>query len=213
MKIREIIQEGQFVDLRNQNLHLSVTKRADVILKNWGPKITALQQRVDLLLPKLIAAAGPKYAAQLQGVKIDVGFEAGYAGAYSQSRKVVLDITVFWDAPDDTLIWATAHELGHIVLGHLAIDQPPTKSRQEEFDADDFATAVAKSMGYNRARVFAFFHSKKEEYEAVVRRTQQSDSTHPSYIDRIQRARDQNFYLSKGGIEQLNSLLQDLVQA
>jgi Zn-dependent protease with chaperone function len=115
---------------------------------------------------------------------------------------------VFWDAPDDVLAFAIAHELGHIALGHVG-DVTPVQSRKEELDADDFAVKLCKALGYNKAGLFKFIHNK-EAYFWTNLKSSSADSTHPNFDQRINRAKKQGFQLSKGGIQQMNTLMTHL---
>jgi len=157
----------------------------------------------------LIAAAGPSWADKLKGTVVTVRSLGAYAEAVPDQRQVNIDVTVFWDAPDSTLAFAIGHELGHIALGHGEITDL-AKGRQEEFDADDFGVTIAQALGYNRAEVFRFMHSKKDRYEEENRWASQPGSTHPTYTDREQRQQNKGFQLSKGGIEQIDALLTHL---
>jgi hypothetical protein len=200
------LAEGDYVDISNNK----DIKNRDLWHKRWDD----LQSRIDYFVPKLIAAAGPQYAKALQGTKVSVNMTSSYAGSDASDRIAILDITVFWDAPDDALVFSIAHELGHIALAHVGdyTKQTPQLNRQQEFDADDFAVSLAQKLGFNQARVFAFFHSKKQDYDAAVRKAQSATSTHPSYTSRIQRAVTQGFKLSKGGLEQMNVIQQHLAE-
>jgi hypothetical protein len=200
------LAEGDYVDISNNK----DIKNRDLWHKRWDD----LQSRIDYFVPKLIAAAGPQYAKALQGTKVSVNMTSSYAGSDASDRIAILDITVFWDAPDDALVFSIAHELGHIALAHVGdyTKQTPQLNRQQEFDADDFAVSLAQKLGFNQARVFAFFHSKKQDYDAAVRKAQSATSTHPSYTNRIQRAVNQGFKLSKGGLEQMNVIQQHLAE-
>jgi hypothetical protein len=82
--------------------------------------------------------------------------------------------------------------------------------RKEEIDADDFAVRLCKALGYNKAGLFKFMHSKKENYAYYNLLASQPNSTHPSYDQRIKRAKKQGFQLSKGGVQQMNTLMTHL---
>ena len=204
MKIIDIITEQsvapakkfQSLDTLNQDL------------TTWTPRITQLQARCNTMMARLIKAAGPKYAGKLAGSTITVGSLDQYLQATPQTRKIYMDVTVFWDAPDATLAVAIGHELGHIALAHVGIPTPQ-QSRKDEFDADDFGIRLAKALGYNTAELFNFMHDK-EQYFWNNFQAMQSTSTHPPYDQRIQRAKKSGFTLSKGGQQQINALQQHL---
>lgn len=208
MKISELL-EGDYVDLTQVNSFLPKKARDQQILQQWGDRFVRLQTRCNQLLPKMVAAAGPQYAQALKGTQVRVGSLSAYVNADAEGRMINIDVTVFWDAPDDTLAFCIGHELGHIALGHVADtdQQTPQQNQQDEYDADDFGVDLAKRMGYSKARVFSFMHNKKADYDRNNATASQPDSTHPNFDQRIDRAGTKGFKLSKGGIDQINNLL------
>jgi len=231
MKIREILEDAQPVAVEPNTAVVPATdpatgrpvpppitrkyqsidalkKDPDTLANTWGPRITQLTARANSMLARLIKAAGPAWAKKLAGTTVVVESTDQYASATVQERVVTLDITVFWDAPDATLAVAIGHELGHIALAHGEIINP-VKGRQEEMDADSFGIRLAKILGYNTAELFRFMHSK-EEYDLENILSMHPDSSHPSYDQRIQRAKKQGFKLSKGGQQQIDALQQHL---
>lgn len=171
----------------------------------WMARLGQLQQRCNGLLGKLVRAAGPEWAQRLQGTRINVRSLDQWIQGNAGNRTVTVDVSVFWDAPDDALAFAIAHELGHIALDHT--DQPnPALARQEEMDADDFAVRLCRALGYNKAGLFKFLHKKQSDYDFYNNITKLPNSSHPSYDQRINRAGQKGFELSKGGIQQMNTL-------
>jgi hypothetical protein len=214
MKIIEIITEQDTVAAtpaapakKFQSLD-TLNKDPEALVTTWAPRLDQLQARCNTMMARLIKAAGPKYARQLAGSTIDVRSFDQYLQATPQTRKITIDLTVFWDAPDATLAVAIGHELGHIALAHVGVPTPQ-QSRKDEFDADDFGIRLAKALGYNTAELFNFMHDK-EQYFWNNFQSMQSNSTHPSYDQRIQRAKKSGFKLSKGGQQQINALQQHL---
>jgi predicted Zn-dependent protease len=222
MKIREILEDatttppqptGSLIQLpasptRKYQSIDTLAKDPDALVNTWAPRIAQLQARANAMLARLVKAAGPQYARQLAGTTVAVRSTEEYAQATVDQRVVTLDITVFWDAPDATLAVAIGHELGHIAFGHN-YPVTPAQSRKEEFSADDFGIRLAKSLGYNTAELFNFMHDK-EEYNFTNAISKMSNSTHPSYDQRIERAKKQGFKLSKGGQQQIDALQQHL---
>ncbi len=184
-------------------------KDKEALVNVWGPRQEQLQQRANAMLNKLARTAGPAWAKQLAGTQLNVHTNEQYLQANAENKSISMDITVFWDAPDDVLAFAIAHELGHIALGHVG-DVTPEQSRKEEIDADDFAIKLCKALGYNKAGLFKFMHSKKENYAYYNLLVTQPNSTHPSYDQRINSAKKQGFQLSKGGVQQMNTLMTHL---
>jgi Zn-dependent protease with chaperone function len=172
----------------------------------WNTRLNELQQRSTAMLSKLAKAAGPAWAKKLEGTQINVQSNAQYIQADAENRDISIDVSVFWDAPDDVLAFAIGHELGHIALGHLGDAPTPAQSRKDEMDADDFAVKLCKLLGYNKAGLFKFLHAKKSDYDYFNLISSQANSTHPSYTQRLQQAKQKGFQLSKGGVQQLNTL-------
>jgi hypothetical protein len=220
MKIIEIITEEEAqpvaapvtatpaVTAKKFQSYDTLQKDPEALVTTWAPRLDQLQARCNSMMARLIKAAGPKYARQLAGSTISVRSFDQYLQATPQERKITIDITVFWDAPDATLAVAIGHELGHIALGHTGIPTPQ-QSRKDEFSADDFGIRLAKALGYDTAELFNFMHNK-EEYFWKNFLSQQSTSTHPSFDQRIDRAKKAGFKLSKGGQQQIDALQQHL---
>jgi Zn-dependent protease with chaperone function len=179
-------------------------KDKEALVNVWGPRLEQLQQRANAMLNKLARTAGPAWAKQLAGTQLVVQSNDQYLQANAENKSISMDITVFWDAPDDVLAFAIAHELGHIALGHVG-DVTPVQSRKEELAADDFAVKLCKALGYNKAGLFKFMHNKEAYFWSNLK-SSSADSTHPNFDQRINRAKKQGFQLSKGGIQQLNTL-------
>jgi len=186
----------------------TLQKDPDALVNTWWPRMQQLQARSNSMLARLIQAAGPKYARQLAGTTVAVKSTEQYLQATPEDRTIIIDITVFWDAPDATLAVGIGHELGHIALGHTGTPTPQ-QSRKDEFSADDFGIRVAKQLGYNTAELFKFMHSK-EEYDWTNLISSQPNSTHPNYQQRIDRAKKSGFKLSRGGQQQIDALQQHL---
>lgn len=195
-------QAGEYQDITKQD--------PEALVKIWFPRMQALQEKCNAVLGKLIKTAGAAWATQLQGTTIGVKSNRQYIQSDPENKFISIDLTVFWDAPADVLTFAIAHELGHIALGHIDDKPSPEQSRKDEMDADDFAIRLCKALGYNKASVFKFMHTKKGELEYFKKLSSQPNSTHPTYDQRMNKAKQQGFQLSKGGIEQMNALMTHL---
>jgi hypothetical protein len=186
----------------------TLQKDPEALVTTWAPRLDQLQARSNAMLSRLVQAAGPQYARQLTGTTVTVRSTNQYLQATPEDRSIIIDITVFWDAPDATLAVGIGHELGHIALGHVGTPTPQ-QSRKDEFSADDFGVRLAKLLGYNTAELFKFMHSK-EEYDWTNLISSQPSSSHPNYQQRIDRAKKAGFKLSKGGQQQIDALQQHL---
>ena len=184
-------------------------KDKEALVNVWGPRLEQLQQRGNAMVNKLIRTAGPAWAKQLAGTQLIVQSNDQYLQANAGNKTISMDVTVFWDAPDEVLAFAIAHELGHIALGHVD-DVSPAQSRKEEMDADDFAVRLCKALGYNKSGLFKFMHSKKEMYAYYNLIASQPSSTHPNFDQRKNNAKKKGFQLSKGGVQQMNTLMTHL---
>ena len=106
MKIIQIIEDTTAVPTtptkKFQSLD-TLKKDPDALVNTWAPRITQLQARCNSMLARLIAAAGASWAKKLAGSKITVRSTDQYVQADPQNRTIIIDITVFWDAPDATL--------------------------------------------------------------------------------------------------------------
>jgi hypothetical protein len=162
----------------------------------------------------MIAAADPKYASVLKGTTIHIGQNTDKISSDTTDKIVDIDITVFWDAPDDVLAFWIGHELGHIALHYrTSMDQwdkdEPQVQQQREFDADAFGIILAQKLGYSKAPALSFIYHKKS---ALDQANQQTLTSHPTPNQRMGRARANGFYLSKSGIDQMNTLLTHLAE-
>jgi hypothetical protein len=194
-----------------------LTKDPEALVNVWAPRLDELTARANKMLARLARAAGPQWAKSIEGTDIGVVSNEDYAQSSPEDRQIRIDLTVFWDADDATLAFVIAHELGHIALGHFGGYDKEAASpeerrkhaagyRQQELDADSFAVRLAKVLGYNKAEVFKFMHKQKEQYAYLELLTKNPNSTHPTFQQRIQKAKQDGFQLSKGGIQQLNAL-------
>lgn len=194
-----------------------LAKDPDTLEKVWGPRLNDLTERANTMLARLARAAGPKWAQSIKGTDVGVVSNENYAQSSPEDRQIRIDLTVFWDADDATLAFVIAHELGHIALGHFGgydkVANTPEERRkfasgyrQQELDADSFAINLARLLGYNKADVFKFMHKQQSEYAYLELLTSNPNSTHPTFQQRIQKARQNGFQLSKGGIQQLKAL-------
>ena len=229
MKIREILEDTQPVAVEPNTAVPAPTTTAmptaptkkfqslDILQRDpaamvttWAPRIAQLQTRSNSMMAKLIAAAGAAWAKKLAGTTINVQYTDQYAAANAQDRTIDIDITVFWDAPDATLAVVIGHELGHIALGHFGPAPVAAQSRKDEFSADDFGIRLAKQLGYNTAEVFRFMHDKEEYDLNVLMGKINNNTSHPSFDQRIDRAKKSGFKLSRGGLQQIDALQQHL---
>jgi hypothetical protein len=183
--------------------------------KIWLPRFQSLQQRCTAMLQRLIKASSQP--EELKGVTVTVESNERYIQSSPQDRSISIDLTVFWDAPDDVLAFAIGHELGHIALKHpdeLAVD--PAATRQEELDADQYGIRLAMKLGYKKAAAFKFMAGKKGAgmYNLDMGGALQQDptSTHPLIRTRASNANQTGFKLSRSNVDQIDQLMAHLAE-
>lgn len=204
--IPQVAQAGQYQSFDK------ITANKEEFNRIWVPRFIELQDRAEATFKRLAQAVKPRnFAAKLNGIQIKITSNENHITASPENRTINIDLTVFWDAPEATLAFVIAHEIGHFILDHQEYDQiTPEQSRREELDADRFAVNLCKSLGYNKAQVFKFIHQQEEEYRYYNTLSKSLNNAHPSFDERIQDARRKGFQLSRGGIQQLNTLAQHL---
>lgn len=208
MKVREIIvTEGEYQPGDQ------ITSNRQEFEKVWAPRFRTLATRCNSMLQRLIQASSQ--AADLKDVVIKVESNQSYIQSTPQNRSISIDLTVFWDAPDDVLAFAIGHELGHIALKHPdELSASPAATRQEELDADDYGIQLAVKLGYKKAAVFKFMAGKKDAamYNLDMSGALQQDpnSTHPLNRTRASNASRLGFKLSRTNTDQIDQLMTHL---
>ena len=134
----------------------------------WKPRKGELETRCYAIL-KLFANSSseshPDWTKVIQNIKVEVTigdsrFRQGnpartnvqiktqngkFMGIHSNG--IILEATVFWDAPNDTLAFILGHECGHLIMKHAI--SPPDKGRDNEMEADLIGATLAKKIGYD----------------------------------------------------------------
>lgn len=204
MKISELLAEGEYQTIQQ------IQAKPGSYSATWVPRISALQARADAVADRIIKSGLYKGLPP----RIDVGLQDSYAntspmfGGGGHRPILRIDVTVFWDAPDETLTFVVAHEIGHVHLGHdPSKDKTPNQNKNQELEADRFAAQVMKQFGYSQARVFNFMHSKREQYNKQEAWNRRADSSHPTYDQRIRQAGELGLRISHGGAGQLDHLM------
>jgi hypothetical protein len=208
MRIKEIL-EGEYLGTlpwaRTPAGDLQKDKNKQPIwTPDWQQKKTALEARCLTMFNRLVKVADPKFAQRLSQVKIEVDVSP-FGPAYAFTNLISIDITAFWDAPDDALAFVIAHEMGHIVGNHH--HSKSISAKKQELAADRYGISLAQKLGYNKAVVFKFVYSK-EDYKRANTPHPQAD--HPTIDQRSKEAKKIGFQLSKAGQDQLTDLQQAL---
>jgi len=209
MRIKEIL-EGEYLGadpyVKNPADEYQRDKNKQRIMTpDWQQKKTALEARCQAIYNQLVKVADPKLLQRLSQVKVEVS-TSPFGPAYSFIDLISIDITAFWDAPDDALAFAIGHEMGHIVKDHTH-NKVSSVNKAQELEADQYGINLAKKLGYNKAVVFKFVYSK-EDYKRANTPNPQAD--HPTIDQRSKKAKKLGFELSKAGQEQLADLQQAL---
>lgn len=176
-----------------------------IMTPDWQQRKTALEARCQAIYNRLVKVADPSLAQRLSQVNVDVD-TSPIGPAYSFTNLISIDITAFWDAPDDALAFAIGHEMGHIVGNHHH-SRSSSANRQQELDADRYGISLAQKLGYNKAVVFKFVYSKQDYKRA---NTPNPQANHPTIDQRSKEAKKLGFQLSKAGQDQLTDLQQAL---
>ncbi len=202
MQVREIIEgEYQTID-QIQAARGSYTRL-------WLPRKAELKRRCDEILKRVIQAAAPTPVPRIPRIDVDLhdtyaALSPMKASGYTPILKV--DVTVFWDAPDETLTFVLAHELGHLIMDHDP-GNSGAPARDEELAADAFAGRIMQKLGLSQARVFRFMHNRQSEYNQQERANRSPQSNHPPYQQRIDQLRNMGLKITHGGAEQLAHLM------
>jgi hypothetical protein len=136
--------------------------------------------------------------------------------AWASGNDLNIDAEEFFDAPAMVLIFVLAHEIGHIIYRHTfkdpdAPDLPLPQQRQEELDADKFATQIATRMGITKIAVWTWFRRKKNDLEAHKQRQDAAPpGTHPTYNQRTDQARTLGLELTKANTDQIDQAMQHM---
>lgn len=97
----------------------------------WLPRIRNLDQRIAAARARIERVLKPHELALVKPVKMravndvtDYGqtYTAVADAADGRNMVISFQITLFWDAPDNVLLWVMAHELGHIRFRHSGYD-------------------------------------------------------------------------------------------
>ncbi len=137
-----------------------------------------LEKRMAPIVQKLIAASG-KDAAILSKIKYSAESTPGYAEANYKDGLIFVDVTVFYDLPDDALAYTIAHEMGHIVYQHkFGKNISVQTARQYELQADVYGARLAYKCGYDPRQAYA-------EMDAAQKRAKSKPTDqHPDYQTR-----------------------------
>lgn len=137
-----------------------------------------LEKRMAPIVQKLIAASG-KDAAILSKIKYSAESTPGYAEANYKDGLIFVDVTVFYDLPDDALAYTIAHEMGHIVYQHkFGKNISVQTARQYELQADVYGARLAYKCSYDPKQAYA-------EMDAAQKRAKSKPTDqHPDYQTR-----------------------------
>lgn len=197
-----------------------LAKNPDEIIKIWNPRIQELEKRCYNILKSFISVSlrsDPEWAEVLKNIKIkitlgDSRFKGSHAdyGARPGTRgvpigvpygQIILDCSVFYDAPDNVLAWILGHEAGHIIALHDH-GGDMAKSRRNEHEADAIGAILAKKIGYDKANFFEWaFKARIENL-----RNSTNNSSHPEPIDRARILKPLGFELSKNAADYIKDM-------
>lgn len=95
----------------------------DKFAQIWEPRVVNLRQRIATAFARIQKVMQPHEQALTQNIQFIVYNDAktdSMMNAFFEHGKGVIqaEITLFWDAPDEVLLWILAHEVGHIRYRH-----------------------------------------------------------------------------------------------
>jgi len=160
-------QAGQFMGM------------ADFGMQRFAQESMKLEKRMAPIVQKLVAASGPD--APLLS-KVQISAESVFGGAEADpfgDGKIILDVTVFYDLPDDALAYTIAHEMGHLVYKHKFGKKTSIQTaRQYELQADVYGAKLAYKCGYDPKQAYAEMNAAEKRARA------KPTATHPDYQTR-----------------------------
>jgi len=186
-----------------------------------------LQRRCQSLLYRLSQAAGA-YDQQIMSkiaIRVTDDPEDDLYSIVSYSE-INVDYSQWNDAPDSVLLWSLGHEAGHICMTHRIKGNTPYQLQQQELAADAFATRLCLGMGITAAPAFKWANDKRDrlsktsspgslhQYKLDTMANPNTDSnqqsSHPTYQQRFDAARQQGFELGRADTDQLDRFLQHM---
>ncbi len=152
---------------------------ADFGMQRFMQESAKLEKRMAPIFQKLVAASRPD-APLLSKVRLSAESVFGSAEADPfGDGKIILDVTVFYDLPDDALAYTIAHEMGHLALKHkFGKNVSVQTARQYELQADVYGAKLAYKCGYDPKQAFAEMTAAEKKARA------KSTATHPDYQTR-----------------------------
>lgn len=155
----------------------------------YREKISDLQWRASRILGNLKETLASKNAAaykKIENKKVTVFYYKWLAGVTEKGLE--LDVTVFWDLPDDSIACTLGHELAHIVLGHNS----NVNNKQEEHAADLWGAKLAQQAGYSVEEALRGVYEAGGQYG-------KGSASHPSYTERVLHLRKNGYPLKING--------------
>lgn len=161
-----------------------------------------LQSRVNLIYKKLIQVFTKNHVDRLKNLKVTVTYEPGFASAsthyflgFKTHESVELDVTVYYDLPDDSIACTLGHEIAHLLLNHSNSRSPNSTipPHQKEHDADKLGMEIAQRAGYDIRHAFRGLWDAGPSSSAHT-----GGKTHPGLIQRLNLLRQSGFKQAGG---------------
>ena len=160
-----------------------------------------LQSRVNLIYNKLLQVFSKNHYDRLKNLKVIVTYEPGFASASTHyflglktTEGMTLDVTVYYDLPDDTIACTLGHEIAHLLLNHNNRSiKSNISSQQKEHDADKLGIEIAQRAGYDIQHAFRGLWDSGPSSSA-----QTGGKTHPGLIQRLNFLRQSGFKQAGG---------------
>lgn len=164
--------------------------------KFYSEEIPKLKWRAIQVLGNLRVALGKidqNALKKIEDIKLIVTYYSGLAAAVTSRvdsgiKEFWLDVTVYWDLPDDTIACTLGHEIAHFVLNH----DPEINDKKHEHEADVWGARLAQRAGYSVEQALRGIYEAGSQFG-------RGSGAHPSYAERLMHLRRQGFPLAMGG--------------
>ncbi len=181
----------------------------DKLLKLWDKRWRELTVRMNRVVKKLYSVATPDQMKMFNGIDYEVDQTSKSATYSLKDRRIVLDLSIYWDLTDDAIAYTIAHELGHAYYEHGGYQGKTSEDNyKQELLADAFGAKLAFKAGYDPRKCFADF--------SELNKKQPGSDTHPGYRDRVQHIKKETgiavSHINRG-MQLINTPLSQIAQA
>lgn len=134
----------------------------------WEPRVVNLKTRMKTAFSRIQKVMQPHELALTQEIKFEVINDTDSSAMTATiddhgKGTIQAELTLFWDAPDEVLVWILAHEVGHIRYRHGFND--PTAQYQKDKTGEPIVDPNSgyKSQSTGDASGLAYMQNPKKE--------------------------------------------------